>query len=98
MIHFGRRAEQGAANEQRGFVARHMGEGVAAVAVADGPDAAIAGAQPFIDRDAMWGEGDAGLVEIELVDVGLPSGGDHQMRALDTLAALENDGDTGAGA
>ena len=45
VVEAGRRAEQCAADEQRGLVARHVREGIEAVAVADRPDVAVRGAE-----------------------------------------------------
>ena len=80
-----------------GVIAGDMGELRPARGVAHGEDPAVGGAQPPIDDEAASGiGGDAGLVEIEALEVGAAAGGHQQMRALDAPLArsvLEHDGD-----
>ena len=65
-----------------------VGEGAAAVAVADGPDAGDVGAELVVDGDeAAVVVGDAGLFEAEIVGVGAAAYGEEDVRA-DALGGI----------
>ncbi len=58
--------------------------------VTDGVDAAVGSLELLVDLDAVIGMGNAGAVETELLQVGLASGRDEEMRSFDddALAVL----------
>src|ERR1043166_4051185 len=78
-------AEQHVPDDDPGVVIRRVGELQPARHVADRVDAAVAGAQPFVDEDAARPGLDAGSSKVEAVEVRAPAGRDKQMARLDRL-------------
>src|SRR4051812_6561515 len=80
-------AEQRVPDDEAGVVVRDVrelvGPATRAGAVADGVDAAIRGAQPFVDRNAVAVEGDARGLESKAIRRGLATGGDEHVAAFD---------------
>ena len=76
-------------------VVRGVGEGSAAVAVADGPDAGDVGAELVVDGDvAAVVVSDAGFFEAEVVGVGTAAYGEEDVRA-DALGGIVLAADSG---
>ena len=78
-----RQSEQRVADDEPGVITRHMGELQPARHIANRIDFVVAGLQANVDGDALFREGNSSRLQIEFLDIGLASGGDQQMRAMD---------------
>ena len=87
MVDLDRYAEQGVADHQAGVMIGDVRGVGPAGDVADRVDALVGGAQRAVDDDAARRAADAGGVEVEVLDIRPPPGGDEEMRALDRLRA-----------
>src|SRR5262249_57725434 len=66
------------------IIVGRMGEGAAAVAIAERPGSRNIGAQLIVNLDVAAGvDGDAGLVQAEVVGIGTAADGEQQMRSYD---------------
>src|SRR5690606_2101790 len=70
-------------DHHRRMMSAYMRELQPARHIADGIDAAVAGAQPAVDRDAVRPVGDAGSIEAEPLHARPSSGRDEQMATVD---------------
>src|SRR6185437_758644 len=75
-----------------------VGEGAVAVDVAERPDARDIGAQLVVDREIAAGiEGEAGLADVEVLDIGLAADGNEQVAGGDGQRLAAGGGGDGDG-
>ncbi len=68
-------------DDDAGMIARDMRELETACDVADGEDSPVGGAEPVVELQTALGIFDAGLLQIEPLDIGAAAGRNKDMRA-----------------